>query len=300
MRAIGLFAAFLVFGCLKPEPTGLGSDGAQTPVGDDSRMAGATSSTNWPPEDVGTLPIQIIGTADSVLTFSFKQVLTRGSTSVPTRLAATFLLFRVGYNPLFDSVPTLRMDFPVSDSCKIKAEDLNPLLLPEMDTLRFTLEVRTDSVRGLFPGFTYSKKQKKFLEWPSPVNDTSSANLTGPHYEFAGIPDSGFRSFQSDTSGNVKLYYYIPATPYFWPQKLGHDSLYIGPTVYGRFPLRCVKVVSIPDPKAVYKIDVYDLIQVKELVYDSLHHAGPSTVFKLGEPVLHAQRQGQPQLRAPE
>jgi len=284
---------------MKPESTGPGTDNGQTPIGDDDRQAGATSSTNWPQEDVGSQPIQIIGTADSILSFSFMQALTAGSNPVPTRLAATFLLYRSGFNPLFDSVPTLRLVFPVSDTCRINAVDLNPLLQGDMDTLRFTVEVRIDSVRALFPGFTYSKKRKKFLEWPIHVNDSSTTSLTSPHYQFAGIPDSLLRSLQSDTSGNAKLYYYIPGAPYYWPPSFGHDSLYIGPTVYGRFPLRCIKVVSHSAPKVVFSIEVYALSLVKELVNDSLHHSNPITVIKLGDLISRFQGEGIPAIRAP-
>jgi len=299
IRAICFVGAALTFACLKPEATAPATDGSTTTIGDDNRLAGATSSTNWPPEDDGTQPIQVFGTADSVLSFSFMQAPEMGSIPVPTRLAATILLYRTGYNPLFDSIPTLHLDFPISDTCKVTPEDFKPLMADDIDTVRFTVEIRTDTVRGLFTGFSYSKKQKKFLEWPFFVNTLGSTNLSGPHYDFVGIPDSGFRAFQSDTSGNAKFYYYIAGSPYFWPQSLGHDSLYIGPTVLGKFPLRCVKLFSEPGPKPVFTIEVYALTLVKELVNDTLHHTLPSTIFKLGDPILRLQEQGKPQLRAP-
>jgi hypothetical protein len=298
MRAIGFLAVILAFGCLKPESTGPGTDSGQTPIGDDNRLASATSSTNWPPEDEGTQPIQVFGTADSVLSLSFMQALDTGREPVPVRRAATILVYRSGYNPVFDSVPTLRFDFPASDTCKIKPEDLNPLIPMDMDTLRFSVEVRTDTARGLFPGFTYSKKERKFLKSPYPFNTPGTNNLISPHYDFAGIPDSGFKSFQSDTSGNAKFYYYIPGSPYFWLQSLRNDSLYIGPTIYGRFPLRCVKVVSQSEPKAVFTIDVYALSLAKEMVNDSLHHSEPTDVFRLGERILHTQGEGNPPIRS--
>lgn len=298
MRLFCLAGALLVFGCLQPDSTAPGGNNAPVTIGDEDRLSGATSSTNWPTEDAGTQPIQVSGTADSVLSLSFRQAPSEGMVPVPTRLAATVLLYRSGYNPLFDSIPTLRLEFPASDTFKLSQDDFKPLIQGDIDTLRFTVEIRTDTVRGIFPGFTYSIKGKKFLEWPYPINEVGTKDLSNPHYKFGGLLDGVFRSFQSDTSGNAKFYYYIPGSPYFWQPSFGHDSLYIGPTVKGRLPLRCVRVRNQPGPKAGFTIVVYALSLVEELVNDSINHSQASRVFKLGNELDSLYEQGAPRLRS--
>lgn len=297
-RACALAAA-LVAGCLKPEMAGPGSDPDSAVIRDDDRTAGATSTTNWPPEDAGTQPIQVYGRADSALTFTFRQAAHPGEEPRNIAWRGTIRLYHAGYIPVFDSVPAIDLSFPLSDSIRIGAEDLDRLTAGAEDTLRFSAEIGSGSEAGLMIGFSYSVKRKEFLEWPRPINTEGSLSLSDAHYFFAGKPDSAFRSFLSDTGGNATFYYYIPGSPYFWRNPLAGDSLSIGPIYKGGFPLRCVKVISDADPTAGYAVEVFPMEMQKEAANDSIRHFETRYVFRLGPSLLRFTGRGSLPLRAP-
>lgn len=287
-----------VAGCLQSEPTTGGSTSGSG-IQDPDLLAGATSSTNWPQEDAGFHSIEIFGTVDSALVFAFKQKLETAGMFRTVRLSGSVRLYRAGYIPVFDSVPSIRLNLAMTDTFRISPDDLNPLFPKDMDTLRFMLEFRTDSTMALAPGFSYSRKQGKFVDGSSTFSNQASIQMTDPHYKFAGFPDSSFGASLADTTGNVGFYYYIPGSPYFWRHSFAGDTLLIGPTVSGTFPLRCVKIISHAGPETDYSVEIFPLSLVKEVVNDSIHHFDPIKVFELGSPILQAVEKGTPSIRNP-
>jgi hypothetical protein len=288
-----------VAGCLQSDPGADGGSASGSGIQDPDLLAGATSSTNWPQEDVGFHPIQIFGTVDSTLVFAFKQKLETGDLFRTVQVSGTVRLYRAGYIPVFDSVPFIQLNLAMTDTFRISADDLNPLFPKDMDTLRFTVEFRSDTALAIAPGFAYSRKLGKFVELPSAPSEQYSIFMVNPHYKVAGFPDSAFQAELSDSSGDVSFYYYIPGAPYFWRHSMSGDSLYIGPTVKGNFPLRCVRILSHVDPNTGFTVDVFPLSSVKEIVNDSLHHSVSIQRLKLGSPILRISRQGTLPIRSP-
>lgn len=297
---IALFALGLaLIGCLQTDPAAKG-DQARPDIQDPDLVAGATSSTNWPAEDAGPHPVEIFGTLDSVLSFSFKQSPESGSTILfPVEFQGKVRLFRAGTIPVLDSVPTLTYPLEHAASFRISEDQLRPLITSELDTLRFSVEFSNGKSIALMPGFVYSMSRHEFLAWPKSINTEASVPLIDPHYKFAGIPDSGFKRVLSDTSEHARFYYYITGSPYFWRHALIGDSLYIGPTVKARLHLRCVRVTSHAGPDKGYTIEVYSLSLEKESVNDSLHYFDQVDHFKLGALLLKRSGQGSLALRDP-
>jgi hypothetical protein len=293
-----LVAALAVAGCLQSEPTAGGTTSGSG-IQDPGLLAGATSSTNWPQEDAGFHHIEISGTVDSTLTLAFMQKLETTGMAKTVRLSGTVTVYRCGYIPVFDSVPSIRLKLAMTDTFRISSDQLNPLFPKDMDTLRFMLEFRTDSTMALAPGFFYSRKQGKFVDGSSIFSDQASLQLTDPHYKFAGFPDSAFSASLADTTENIDFYYYIPGSPYFWRHSFAGDTLLIGPTVSGSFPLRCVKITTHAGPKTDYSVEIFPLSLVKETVNDSIHHFEQIKMFELGSPVLQTFGQGTPSIRNP-
>lgn len=294
-----LALALLASGCLQPDPSGDPDATGASGIPDKEPLAGATSSTNWPQEEAGSAPIEIFGTADTALVFSFKQTSGSAEEALPIRATGTARLYPAGIIPVFDALPSKDLAFADADSITIAPDDFNSLFAKGMDTIGFTVEFRMDTARALMPGFVYSRKEGKFLRWPPGINATDPTACISPHYKFAGIPDSLFAKALSDTTGNARFYYYIPGSPYFWRHSLVKDSLYIGPTVNGRLPLRCVKVTSHAGPKADFEVEVFPLSLVKEFVYDDTHTLVPVSHFRLGELLFQASGQGSPPVRDP-
>jgi hypothetical protein len=292
--ALGLALA----GCLQTDPAG-NPDQARPDIQDPDLVAGATSSTNWPAEDAGTQPIQIFGTADSTLSFTFKAPPAKGQVPTQTPFAGTIRFYRAGTIPVLDSLSGMELSIPLTDTVKIPPDLLNPLIRNEMDTLKFTAEFSTGNSVGILTGFSYSRKEGKFIAWPTTINTGNSVPMSEWHYKFASIPDSAFRAILSDTTGNARFYYYIPGTPYFWRHDLVRDSLYIGPTVKANLPLRFIKVMSHAGMNPDFTIEVYPLSLAKESVNDSIHHFEPVERFKLGDLIYRRSGQGTLDLREP-
>jgi hypothetical protein len=298
----GLFAlAAALSGCLQLDSADkAGADRGVSGIQEPIQTAGATSSTNWPQEDVGTEPVQVFGTADSVLKLTFKQPLDSTRVPYPSRLAGRIRIYRAGFIPVLDSVPSLGFAFPAMDTLRLSGNDLKPLIINGLDTLRFTVELRTDTSMCLMPGFVYSFNQGRFLGLPPILSAGGSVTFSDPHYKFAGIPDSAFVSALSDTAGNARFYYYIPGSPYFWRHSLTRDSLYIGPTVKGALPLRCLKVMTRADRNGGILIEAYPLTLAREFVNDSIRHSIPIDHFKLGSPLFRASLPNPPVLPGPD
>ena len=295
-----LLLALALSACLQTDPAGSEEKpGAPSRIADPIQTAGATSSTNWPPEDVGTQPVQISGIMDSVLTLTFQAPIDSTRIPMPTRISGRVFLYREGFIPVLDTVPSLGFAFPATDTLRITARDLKPLMDKGMDTLRFTVEIRTDAGMSLMPGFVYSMSQSEFLAWPPTFNAQGTVTFSDPHYMFAGIPDSAFRSALADTNENARFYYYIAGSPYHWRHASAQDSLYLGPTVKGKLPLRCLKVMPRSGMHAGYSIEAYPLTLKREFVNDSAHHAYPIDRFILGNPLFQIFLPEAPRIRTP-
>lgn len=275
--------ALLATGCFQADPAGTADEQGKPEIQDQDLLAGATSSTNWPQEDAGWHPVEIFGTTDSGLVFSFKRAPDSGGEAIPFPLGGKASIYRAGLIPIFDPVPARSLQMPVSDSFRISPEDFKSLFPNEMDTLSFSVELSgSDSTRAFIPGFVYSRIQKKFLRLPPIFGTTASVPLTDRHYKFAGIPDSLFRIALNDTAENARFYYYIPGSPYFWEHSLKGDSLYIGPIPNGQYPLRFVKVKTHAGSVSDFVVEVYPLSLVKETVNDSLHRTWTKDFYRVG------------------
>lgn len=261
---------FTATGCLQPDPAGPGSE--TTPVDDGNQLAGATSSTNWPQEDAGFHPTGFNGRADSELVLEFVDF-----DENPVPVSGNITFYEAGPIPAFDSVKSLTLSFPAADTLRIHPESFLPLFPVGKDSVRFSIRVDADSVKSLVVGFTYSTRQRKFLESPFSANPHISIPLSDPKYFLDGKADSTLMNLGASIPGKERWCFYIPGSPFFW--NVGIDSLvHIGPLPKGIYPFRFLRILPKDGPSGLSRLEIREV----ELSQVSPHIGNPFFVVKAG------------------
>jgi hypothetical protein len=278
MRAITVFALLALMGCMKPDPTGPTQSDITSGVEDQNLLAGATSSTNWPTEDGGHVPMEISGKADSILLLVFHDTHTTNEA-----IAGKVTFYQGGVIPALDPVISKSIDFPKTDSLRITSEAFRGLPSSSNDTIFFTVAIESDSLRSLITGFAYSIKQRAFIKSPFSVDSTSYPKLVPPRYSFRGVVDSSLLKTGTSIPGIEQWCFYIPGSPYFW--KVGFDSiLEIGPLPYGKYPFRMMRIRNSEGKLDRNRLEVFEVIVSAGLITGPGQH--PPFYFKVGGKVL--------------
>ena len=233
MRVFLLAALAGLVGCLPPgNPSSSGKDDAL--LQDKVLLAGATSSTNWPPDDGGSIHVQANGRSDSQIVIGFTRILD----TVP--VSGTLHLYRVGPIPALDSVREIALPFTNSDSVVVTPDVILRLDPGGPDTLGFSLRLETDSGNGFFSGFLFSKKDHKFIHSPFSELSTSLCVLFPDVYYLKAIVDTTLLRNASELGGKMNFCFYIPGSPYYW--QTGTDSIVLGPLPKGAYPIRYLRI----------------------------------------------------------
>lgn len=240
-------------GCLQTDPSGKGGDPSGNPdIRDRDLLAGATSSTNWPPDDAH-VRVAVNGTADSALTLRFHWLTER------PKLSGRLRIFRVGPIPALDSVPELSVPFEDAESLFIGSDRLMAFLGRDTGAPRFALRIETDSGNCHFFGFEYSPGQRRFLHSPLSILATSSAVMYPDSSYLTGVLEPNLRKSASGGNGIPGLYFYIPGSPFFW--KAGPDStIGLGPLPKGGYPVRILRISDSETAQGTNRLETFAAI----------------------------------------
>jgi hypothetical protein len=254
MKLLSALALIILMGCLKPESAnGPDKTLGAAPIEDNTLLAGATSSTNWPPEDGGTQPISVSGRADSALVLKFRKILE------PVSLGGRITVFKGGVIPALDTTPYFTVDFPISDTFAFPLAELSRLRKEGgSDTVSFTLRIESDTLQCLLLGFSYSLKLKQFLNSPFSVFSGKPFLMSENKYFIKGLVDSSIRNSGPYLEGKTEWCFYIPGSPYFWTAGFG-DTLQIGPVPFGVFPFRLLKILHPDGNKSKFRLEAYEV-----------------------------------------
>lgn len=256
MKILFAFALLALMACLKPESiSGTTPEDRESGIIDTDLLAGATSSTNWPAEDVFPERISVRGKADSQLVIHFFKVLT------PIQTTGRITLFQGGIVPILDSVTSTTFPFSEKDSLLIPESAFIPLRQDDSDTVRFSLKIETDTAECLFLGFVYSIKQKAFINSPFSIPSLSTAILTESKFSFKGTVDSVLALFGPSFAGKSEWCFYIPGTPNFWmaARVKSGDTLEVGRLPMGKYPLRLIRIQAQEANQRMNLLEVYSI-----------------------------------------
>jgi hypothetical protein len=260
---------------MQPDPTGPGPVGNDTPIQDLDLRAGASSSTNWPSEDAGSIHLGVQGRADSNLTLYFRALFT------PEKLSGRVSIFKAGVIPAIDSVPSKTMPFENVDSLTIPYELFEAIDRTGSDTVAFSIRVEIDTAQCLMLDFHYSRKQKNFIKSPFSLISGVSYPLLMPKYSFKGEVDSTILKMGAFAEGKTDWCFYIPGSPYYWKTRM--DSVVeIGPVPSGTFPIRLLRLAHPDGDTKKNQLEAYEVI-LKKVDPDSAHNFKTSYVLILGE-----------------
>jgi hypothetical protein len=235
-RVAPLALGLALSGCLQTDPAGKGPDEREpTGIQDAGQLAGATSSTNWPTDDGGRIAWTVRGVADTAISLRFT-----GSDGAFCPATGTFTLYEFGPIPALDSVRSLAIPFSSMDTVRLSPEAFLPLFPNGEDTLRFSLNITTDTSQCLLVGFVYSVKEGRFLS--SPLPSRPSFRMRNAGFSFRGEADTSLSKIGPSFAGKNQWCFYIPGSPYFW--MVDPDSvLEIGPLPLGSYPLRLLRII---------------------------------------------------------
>jgi hypothetical protein len=224
-------AAALIFGCMISDPTGPKA-GQGTSVPDGNQLAGATSSTNWPPEDAGSKKLLANVTFDSVFDIRFTDTLGAG---LP--LSGKLILYAGTDIPVFKSPDSAVLEFRDAPQVRFGASELSKAWDGKRDSAAFSILVRTDSLQCLITGFYYSKSKNRFINYSNPDLARFTYLISLPQYGVKTVPGDSLPLSALPGTGKKGWCLYIPASPYFFVV----DSaafIELGPLPAGTYPFR--------------------------------------------------------------
>lgn len=276
-RALSL-AVLLLFGCLQTDPVSRPESGKGTGVEDLNLLAGATSSTNWPPEDAGRSVMNIQGRTDSSLILLF-----RDTSGNPVRMSGYLSLFRAGTIPAIDAPDSLRIDFSDAESLMVDDGALGKWSTVSADTLFFSALIRFDTTQCLLVGFAYSPNLKKFIISPFSEEPNFSATVSSPHYRIHGIPDTSLIHLGFSFEGKSEWCFYIPGSPYFY-EVSPDTAIDIGPLPSGKYPIRLLRLTRIEGRTDKELLEAFEAIAAEAGV-DATHHL-PYRIIRAGDRIF--------------
>ncbi|MDB5048692.1 MAG: hypothetical protein JWO30_1763 [Fibrobacteres bacterium] len=241
-------------GCLSEPAPGSGpvdTENSILPTDDD--MAGASSTTNWPPPEACGHDVQVLFRMDSTLSLLF------WNSQVPAQVRGKVSFYKSGGIPSIAPIKTWEWEFPEGDSLPIPLDRLkDSLAIPGDDTLSFSMRVESGESQCLLIGYVYSLKQKRFLRSPVSLFPGKTYFLKKPVYFFEGRSDTLQKALPS-TSGNSTTSIYIPGTPYYWIKEPG-AIIKLGPIPQGAYPLRLLRVTDVDGKGKESLVEIFDIM----------------------------------------
>ncbi len=279
MKLALIFLFLAVTGCMQPDTAG--PNGSVTPeagVEDMDLLAGATSSTNWPPEDAPILPKWVRGSADSDLVVGFFD-----ESGAPLTASGRLILYKAGVIPAFQAPETTEVAFENAGSQKIPGALLRQWVGNGADTIFFSVRVEIDTVESFLGGFLYSVKRKKFISSPFSGKPDYSFNFANRRFAIHGIADTSLLELGFSMQGKTTLCFYIPGSPFFF--KMIPDSiLTIGPIPIGDFPVRLLRIIATEGQSQQKQLEVYE-VKVSSFNVDATHTV-PYKVISCGKKIF--------------
>jgi hypothetical protein len=277
-------------GCLQPDPNGSDANAQGKPLQDVNLLAGATSSTNWPPDDAGTIKVTVTGEADTSLVLRFQFLFEKQMLSGRVRL------FQAGGIPPLDSMPELRVPFQNADSVTINPSQIREFLGNSQDTVQLALRIESDSGNCFFFGFVYVKREHVFIHSPFSILSSSSAEMYPDSSYLNAVMDTSTKNSDPEPNRNTDICFYIPGTPYFW--KVGMDStISLGPIPKGKYPVRLLRITYPESAQGTNRLETFEAI-ITEIGTDPITNHARFRI-SLGEMLDSTSFMGTVTLRAP-
>lgn len=285
---LGLAGLSLV-GCLVSDPaTGPGAKKDSAIPEDDGKIAGSSSSTNWPPDVGDPRPITIFGEVTADVRIRFHRL----SAEFPiefqvARCAGTVRFYRSGVIPALTHQIPIEFAFPEAESVTISSRQLDSIASRlDQDTLRFNLNIQSDTLQVWLMGFTYIAAEKKFTSSPFSNSSIESGWLKPNTKFFKGnvLVDS---LPASPLPGISEICFYIPGTPVFGKLKAGSQDS-IGPLPEGKYPVRLLRISRASSQAKVTLVEAWEVHIAKQIENAS---------FTPGAKVLSTEIQGELLLR---
>lgn len=254
------FAGFSLAGCLVSDPS-TGPDAKQDVAipEDNGRFAGSSSSTNWPPDFGDPRPIGLIGLSGDGVRIRFVRLQDVPPFGfAPATCAGTLRIYRAGIIPSLVPQTPVTQAFTESDSLSLSVTRLDSLAnAAGVDTLRFNLNIQSDTVQIWLMGYTYVKPARKVTSSPLSNSSAPSVFLKTPTQFFKGNVLVDMASVPP-VSGISEFSFYIPGTPVHGRLKAGTvDS--IGPLPEGEYPVRLLRISRLSPQATVTLVEAWEV-----------------------------------------
>jgi hypothetical protein len=286
---LAALALLALSACLQTEPgeDNLGGDSPQ-PLEDDSRTAGSSSTTNWPPKSItGGTFYKVFWSADTQMRLDFFEFHSSTATEdIPLEHAGKIQLYRGGTIPALDSARFLEWTFPSTDTLFFPFSKIDSLGKGSGDTLYFNIHLVTDSLDAWIYDLGYSKKERKIINSPSSPLPGSPTFMHPSIYYYQAATADISALLPLPANPVYELGFYIPGTPEFGRAK--SDSITLDHLPQGKHPLRVLRI-SYPDTSPDST-----LVEAWELKVAGL---GEDSKFTLGGQVLAVRTKGRLTLR---
>jgi hypothetical protein len=217
------------------------------------RLAGATSSTNWPQEDVGSNKLLAELKFDSTIGISFLDTLEK-----PITASGSVSLYRSKYIPAFETPDSLYITFADQGSLVIDPLEFRKTFTDSADTIAFTMLIRVDSLQGLMHSLVYVVSTGKFSRLNYGHLSRITYPVSIPKFSVRGIPGSFLPKTTVSSNGKKGWCLYIPGTPFYFLINEG-DMIDVGPIPQGDYPVRLLALGPAADDPKLQTLTVYEV-----------------------------------------
>lgn len=240
-KLISIAALVLAAGCMQTDPAPGKPD--QALPEDNGRRAGATSSTNWPPDISAPQYVTIFTKTGANLVLTFAKTNNDDASlpaRVPVKVGGIVTAYRASDIPVFMDLETAVTAFPESESAVFTGDWIVKLSREGEDTIYFNINVLSGTKSTWINGIGYDKISKFFFE----TEYSDQTKDLGVLYEeldtIRGVLDTSIQLPKPKLSGKSVLSFYIPGSPYFKSAQV--DTLQLGPIPDNEYVLRLLRV----------------------------------------------------------
>jgi hypothetical protein len=260
LRPLALLAAALacLAACVQTDP------GSPAPSGgsgleDKGRVAGSTSSTNWPTEHGQPRVVKVRGRLDSVQTLVFFEFQNRPPVigDLPVKLSGVLRFYPAGVIPALTTPRFTELAFAGADTLRIPGAALDSLVPEASDSLAFNIHIIADSLECWLLGFTYSGKTGRVSRSPLPDSSATPVFFKAPTYYYRGNLKVDTNRI-SPVAGESEFCFYIPGTPIFGKVK-PDSSILLGPMPKGMYPLRLMRVTHLATEPPKTQVEAWEV-----------------------------------------
>ncbi len=274
MRLLIVFIVVSLMGCLQADRANGPQNIETTNIRDQNLLAGATSSTNWPQEDVGSKRALVVVKFDSTLTMDFTD-----TTDIPIPLSGTLSIYLGGTIPAIDKPDSMKLNLGNRNSIVLSENEFKSELAAGKDTVLFSVLIRSDSMECLITGLMYSKGAHLFSRHPGGTLARFTYPISIPKYGFKAVPGDSLPKTVVSKAGKTGWCFYIPGSPYFFLPEVA-DIITVGPLPQGTYPIRLLVISEdIGNPK-LQTLTIYEV----KLVFSRKNPQWPTAV-EIGEKI---------------